>query len=309
VVHSGVPIGVSGGLHGIFLTHLARGVTSLWARTAPELVQACRAGGVGELHLTPHVAKSLDRVMAPAEPWAAAVRVIRIVGGPVPESLAQVLARRFPAARVLSFYGLTEGGTAQCLKVVDGRRRDSIGRPLPGTEVRVVDARGRDLPAGQVGEIMMRTVGSEALSYFQEESLTRDWFPEGWTRTGDLGFLDADGEVRLVGRSKELIFLRGGRVPPEALEEVLGRGISREVEVAVAGISVDGSWDLIAVFLQGREGSPAVAAARRQLEAITGPFRPHVVQVVDEIPRSANGKPLRRLLVEGLRASASAPQP
>jgi long-chain acyl-CoA synthetase len=226
------------------------------------------------------------------------------VGGPVPQTLAAALADRFPNARVVSFYGLTEGGTAQCAKVVDGRRRDSIGRPLPGTEVRVVDARGGDMPAGEVGEIMMRTVGSASLSYYQEESLTQDWFPEGWTRTGDLGFVDADGEVRLVGRSKELIFLRGGRVPPEALEEVLARAVPPELDFAVAGIATDGSWDRIAVFLQGAAGSQVVEAARRELEAGRGPFRPHMVEVVEEIPRGGNGKPLRRVLVEGLPAQA-----
>lgn len=300
VAHCGVPIGVSGGLHGIFLTHLARGVTSLWGRTAPDLIGACRVAEVGELHLTPHVARFLDRLMAPVEPWADAVKIVRIVGGPVPQALAGVLADRFPGARVVSFYGLTEGGTAQCAKVVDGRRRDSIGRPLPGTEVRVVDARGRDVPAGEVGEILLRTVGSAALSYYQEESLTRDWFPEGWTRTGDLGFLAPDGEVRLVGRAKEMIVLRGGRVPPEALEELLSRAVPPEVEFAVAGLASEGSWDRIAVFLQGTPGDAALEAARRALEAVRGPFRPHLIHVVAEIPRSGNGKPLRRALVEGL---------
>jgi long-chain acyl-CoA synthetase len=304
VAHSGVPIGVSGGLHGIFITHLGRGVTSVWGRTAHDLIAACRVQEVGELHVTPHVARFLDRMMAAAEPWADGVKVVRVVGGPVPAALGAALAGRFPKARVVSLYGLTEGGTAQTVKVVDGRRKGSIGRPVPGTQVRVVDGEGRELPAGEVGEILMRTVGSANLSYYREETLTRDWFPDGWTRTGDLGYLAPDGEVRLVGRSKEMIVLRGGRVPPEALEEVLSRAVPPEVEFAVAGVATDGSWDRIAVFLQGSPGTEAVEAARRGLEAVRGPFRPQVVEVVPEIPRSPNGKPLRRLLVEGLPAQA-----
>jgi acyl-coenzyme A synthetase/AMP-(fatty) acid ligase len=304
VAHSGVPVGVSGGLHGIFVTHLARGVTSLWGRTAPDVVRACREHDVGELHLTPHVARFLDRLMAPEEPWADGVKIVRIVGGPVPQALGTALTARFPKGRVVSFYGLTEGGTAQTARVVNGRNRESIGRPLPGTEVRVVDAEGGDLPAGEVGEILMRTVGSAALSYYKEESLTKDWFPGGWTRTGDLGYRAEDGEVRLVGRSKEMIVLRGGRVPPEALEEVLSRAVPPEVEFAVAGVATVGSWDRIAVFLQGEPGSEPLEAARRGLETFRGPFRPQVIEVVAEIPRSAQGKPLRRALVEGLPASA-----
>jgi acyl-CoA synthetase (AMP-forming)/AMP-acid ligase II len=300
VGHTGIPIVVSGGLHAILLNHVARGVTSLWGRTAPDLVEACRPGGVSELHLTPHAGRGLVQLVAPDEPWAARVRIVRIVGGPVPAALATSLGARFPGARVVSLYGLTEGGAALCAKVVDAGLQDSIGRPLRGTEVRVWDADGHEVPDGEVGEVVIRTAGAAPLAYYEEESLNRTWFQGGWARTGDLGYVAADGEVRLVGRAKELIFLKGGRVSPETVEEILARVIPPQVEFTVMGVSSEGAWDRIAVFLQGRPEAPEIAAAARELARMRGPFRPELVRTVAAIPRGTSGKPLRRLLARGL---------
>jgi acyl-coenzyme A synthetase/AMP-(fatty) acid ligase len=299
VGHTGVPIAVSGGLHGVLLTHLARGVTSVCGETAADLLAACRARRTDELHVTPHAARTLVELMGPTEPWAPSVRIVRVVGGPVPATLAAGLAGRFPAARVVSFYGLTEGGAAQCVKVLGSGQRDSIGRPVAGTEIRVFDGEGREVPRGQVGELVVWTAGG-ALAYYREDALNQAWFHGGWARTGDVGFVAPDGEVRLVGRAKELLFLRGGRVSPEAIEDILARVIPPRVEFAVLGISSDAAWDQIAVFLAGTPESEEVASARRSLERMRGPFRPHVVRLVDEIPRGPFGKPLRRVLARVL---------
>ncbi|KAA2265806.1 acyl--CoA ligase [Solihabitans fulvus] len=303
VAHTGIPVGVSGGLHGVLLHHLARGVTSRCAPTAAALAASCRDHPADELHLTPHAASGVARVVAPREPWARRVVIIRVVGGPVPEAVAQALAERFTRARVVSVYALTEGGAALCVKVVGGGHRDSVGRPVAGTEVRVLDADGRELPAGEVGELAVRASGTAPLAYFRDESMNRDWFPGGWARSGDLGFVDPGGEVRLVGRVKELIFLRGGRLPPEYVEEILFRRIPEEVEFAVAGVPTAGGWDRIAVFLRGSDSSPEIGEAKRRLADMTGPFRPQIVRVVPEIPRAPFGKPLRRVLTQDLVTS------
>ncbi len=301
VAHTGVPVGVSGGLHGVLLNHLARGVTSIHADTAAGLVETCTGRHVDELHLTPHSARGVADRTPPDAGWARGVGTIRVVGGPLPGPLAEVLAERFRAARVVSIYALTEGGSALCVKLVgrDGGRQDSLGRPVAGTEVQVLGPDGRPLPPGEVGELAVRSARSAALSYVGEDQLNREWFPGGWARTGDLGRVEADGEVRLVGRVKELLFLRGGRVPPEFVEGILARQ-APGVELAVAGLSTPGSWDRIAAFLAGPPDDPAVRAAADRLATMRGPFRPAVVRVLPEIPRGPFGKPLRRLLTEQL---------
>src|SRR5579875_224270 len=166
VGHTGMPIALSGGLHGVMLAHLARGVTSLFGATPVGLLDGCRAWAVTELHLTPYSARAFALVVPPGERWAERVTIIRVMGGPVPPDVAALLSGRFPRARVVSLYGLTEGGAAVCARVVDGRRPpESIGRPLGGTEVRVVGPEGRELPPGQVGEVVVRVAGRAASAY------------------------------------------------------------------------------------------------------------------------------------------------
>jgi acyl-coenzyme A synthetase/AMP-(fatty) acid ligase len=301
VGHTGIPIALSGGLHGVMLTHLARGVTSLLGRTPVSLLDGCRAMCPNELHLSPYSARAFVAVMPLGEEWAERVTIIRVVGGPVPGAVARGLSERFPRARVISLYGLTEGGAAVCVRVVDQRRyQDSIGRPVGGTEVRVVDREGQELPHGQVGEVAVRVAGRPALAYFTGDALNKNSFQDGWVRTGDIGFAAVNGEVRLVGRDQEMIFLRGGRLRPEAVEEILSRRIPPDTEFTVVGLPSQGGFDRIAVFIAGEPGAPEMTALTQRLAGIKGPFRPAVVRVVPEIPRGPFGKPRRRRLAAQL---------
>ena len=146
----------------------------------------------------------------------------------------------------------------------------------------------------------MRT-GGGAVGYVDGATAGADGrFADGWTRTKDLGVVDAEGEIHLVGRANELVFLRGGRLSPDAIEEMLARRVPGSVEFAVAGVPVPDDFDAIAVFVS-RAGTADVERARDVLLGLRGPFRPKLVLVVDEIPRGPLGKPLRRELVDGLR--------
>jgi acyl-coenzyme A synthetase/AMP-(fatty) acid ligase len=186
------------------------------------------------------------------------------------------------------------------VKLVGGGHDASIGRPVEGTQLRVLGAGGTELPPGEVGELVIRDAGKGPLTYYQDESLTRAWFPGGWARTGDMGYLGLDGGIHLVGRDRELIVLRGGRVKPESVEEILSRQIPQDVEFAVVGQAAAAGWDKIAVFLAGDADSPAIAQASRNLAEMKGPFRPQHVRVVPRIPRGPFGKPLRRVLAQEL---------
>jgi acyl-CoA synthetase (AMP-forming)/AMP-acid ligase II len=224
-----------------------------------------------------------------------------VVGGPLTTDLGLRLTEAFPRARIISFYGLVEAGAAQCMKVFDPERPDSIGRPLPGTELRLVDESGDEVPRGEVGELMVRNAGIQPLRYHDDEALNAAAFDGEWVRTGDLGAIGEDGEVRLVGRSKELLFLRTRRIAPHVVEDILSRSVPPEVELVVLGLPT-GDWDEIAVCVAGSGPPDKVAAALAALERMKGPFRPALVRVVPEIPRAANGKPLRRLLAQDLAA-------
>jgi acyl-coenzyme A synthetase/AMP-(fatty) acid ligase len=301
VGHTGIPITVSGGLHGVMLTHLARGVTSLYGATTGDLLDACRVRRPSELQLSPYSARAVTATMRSREDWAERVTIIRVGGGPVPAAVAGQLSDRFPRARVISLYGLTEGGAAVCMRVADQRTdQGSIGRPVSGTEVRVVDPDGQELPRGQVGELAIRVVGQASLTYFRDDSLTADSFRDGWTRTRDMGFVAPDGEIRLVGRDSEMIFLRGDRLPPEAVEDILSRHMPPDTEFTVVGLPTQGGFDRIALFIAGRPHEPGMAELARHFQKMKGPFRPAIISIVPEIPRGPFGKPLRRKLAESL---------
>ena len=300
VIHTGVPIAVSGGLHGILLNHVARGVTSVHTGSVSGLIEAGDHYGASELHMSPHTARSLVKVLAPGADWASRIRIIRLVGSPVPAAVADGLRADFPRARLVSLYGLTEGGAALVVKRLNERRpQNSIGRPAPGTEVRVLGPDGAEVAAGQVGELAVRVMSNSQVTGTGPEPDHRERAAQEWTRSGDTGFIGPDGHVRLVGRSKDLIFLRAGRVSPEAIEERISRVIPANVDFAVAGVSSGGDWDRIAVFLAG-DDAERLADAERGLSRMQGPFRPDLVTVIGRIPRGPFGKPLRRLLVQDL---------
>lgn len=309
IAHRGVPISVSAGIHGIMLSHLARGATSVSVQALGDLVTAAEAWRVAELHLAPHSARELLLTGSALDrPWVHDVRTVRVVGGPLTTDLGSRLMATFPQAKVVSFYGLVEAGAAQCMKLFDPKRPDSIGRPLPGTELRLVGEDGSEVARGEVGELMVRSVGIQPLRYHGDEALNAAAFDGEWVRTGDLGFVGDDREIRLVGRSKELLFLKGGRIAPHVIEDILSRSIPAEVEFAVLGVPSD-SWDQIAVCIARSGDSDQVAAAVGALERMKGPFRPGIIRLVPRIPRGVSGKPLRRILAQDLAAEPRLPIP
>jgi long-chain acyl-CoA synthetase len=262
---------------------------------------------VAELHLAPHSARELLLVGGGLDrQWVHDVRTVRVVGGPLTADMGRRLVAAFPQAKVVSFYGLVEAGAAQCMKVFDPSRPDSIGRPLPGTELRLLGDDGSEVAPGEVGELMVRSVGIQPLRYHGDEALNATAFDGEWVRTGDLAFVGDDNEVRLVGRSKELLFLRGGRIAPHVIEDILSPSIPAAVEFAVLGVPGD-SWDQIAVCIARSGDSEQVAAAVSALERVRGPFRPGIVRLVPRIPRGASGKPLRRILAQDLAAERRLP--
>ncbi|MBV9449446.1 MAG: cytochrome P450 [Streptosporangiaceae bacterium] len=308
VGHTGIPIALSGGLHGVMLSHLARGVTSLRGEAAADLLDGCRARPPAELVLSPYSAKAFAGVLGRGERWADRVTIIRVMGGPVPAAVAEQLADRFPRARVVSLYGLTEGGAALCARVVGPHSNSgSIGRPVGGTEIRVLGPDGRELPRGQIGELAVRVTGRPASAYLDSASPNADSpasqsFRDGWARTGDMGYVAPDGEFRLVGRDLEMIFLRGGRLRPEAVEDILARRMPPDTEFTVVGLPTQGGFDRIAVFIAGDPDNPGMTALAGTLAEMKGPFRPALIRILPELPRGPFGKPLRRQLAMYLGA-------
>ena len=196
-------------------------------------------------------------------------------------------------------YGQTETSLLCCLDDEDVlRRAGSVGRTVGHCELRVIDERGGTLGPGTAGEIVVRG-GVVMLGYWRRPEETRASKVDGWHRTGDLGVLDEEGYVTLVGRRKEMYISGGENVYPAEVERVL-RQHPNVADAAVVGV-LDREW--------GETGRAYVVPRSRPFDKgellawagkrLAGYKRPRQVELSDELPRTPSGKIQKHLLVGG----------
>ncbi len=155
-------------------------------------------------------------------------------------------------------YGLTEFGAVTRSPTGDNRRHlGSVGRPLPGIEVRAVGGHGEDVAQGEVGEITVRGLEPPRQYYKAEQETLQTW-RDGWLYSGDLGYLDGDGFLWITGRSKDLIIRGGHNIAPGEIEEVLFAHPT-VVDAVVAGIPHDVLGEDVGAWVVVQEGSDTSA--------------------------------------------------
>ncbi|NQX27626.1 AMP-binding protein [Microbacteriaceae bacterium VKM Ac-2854] len=201
-------------------------------------------------------------------------------------------------------YGLSETSPVLMANPVgEGRKAGTVGLPLPGTDVRIVDPENPDVDAafGEPGELVVR--GPQVFrGYHKKPQETAATFTDdGWFRTGDIATLDEDGFVRIVDRIKELIITGGFNVSPTEVEEALRR-VPGIVDAAVVGLPDAHSGEKIVAAVVLEPGASLDEAAARDLvrDALTPYKVPRRLVVVDELPKSLIGKVLRRQVKEML---------
>jgi acyl-CoA synthetase (AMP-forming)/AMP-acid ligase II len=213
---------------------------------------------------------------------------------PVSASVAETVTRRTGVGWVPA-YGTTELPVIAC-NPLDGARLDSVGRPVPGVQVRVVSLQtGEQVGPGEVGEIQARA-DSLMAGYLPCEA-TRDVLCDGWYRTGDVGYLDDGGWLRITDRSKEMIKVRGFQVAPAEIEAVL-HGHPAVEDCAVFGIPDGADGESVVAAVATREPVDAAELSARVGESLASYKRLSRVVFVPEIPRLPSGKVLRRVLKE-----------
>lgn len=213
---------------------------------------------------------------------------------PVSHSVAESVTRRTGVGWVPA-YGTTELPVIAC-NPLDGARLDSVGRPVPGVEVRVVSLdTGEPVCAGEVGEIQARS--ESLMAGYLPCTATREALCHGWYRTGDVGYLDADGWLRITDRSKEMIKVRGFQVAPAEIEAVL-HGHPAVKDCAVFGIPDGLDGEAIIAVVSTHTAVDAAELTMRVKEQLASYKRPSRVVFVSDIPRLPSGKVLRRVLKE-----------
>ncbi|GAB2991777.1 long-chain fatty acid--CoA ligase [Streptomyces pseudoechinosporeus] len=188
-------------------------------------------------------------------------------------------------------YGLSEGTCGSTINPVSGpRRAGTVGLPFPGQEIRIVDADGSEVAPGTDGEVIVK--GPNVMrGYLGRPDETARVIVDGWLHTGDVGHLDAEGYLILVGRSKDMIIRGGENIYPKEIEDVLA-GDPSVLEAAVIGVPDEKWGEAVVAYVQPRPGSTVDSSALKALcaRSLTGYKRPTAFFVVEAIAKNAVGK-------------------
>jgi fatty-acyl-CoA synthase len=228
------------------------------------------------------------------------LRVAMWGASPAPRHTLEAMGYAFPHAAIVSAYGQTEmSGATTLLKGVDSTRKmGSVGRPMLGVELRVVDDDLRDVPPGEVGEVVYRGPNVMA-GYHEQPDATREAFAGDWFHSGDLARFDDEDYLWLVDRKKDLIVSGGENVYPAEVERVL-LDHPAVADAAVIGVPhprwVETPIAFIVPSGPAKPGEGELIAHCRQY--LAGYKKPSAIIVVDELPRNAAGKVLKRRLRE-----------
>lgn len=263
------------------------------AAQAVDLIVRHRVTVVGTV---PTVARLILEELETTDHVLDHLRFMMLTGEACPIALKQRLMARLPHLKLITFYGSTEGGQpATLLPDEQDWKPDSVGRPSPGVEIRLVDENGCEVPVGETGEIIIRSgePGSFMIAqgYFNRPEANAEAFKDGWFYTGDVGRFDADGYLYLVDRVKDMI-LSGGlniycREVEQAIESLPG---VREVAVVAGPDAAYG--ECVVAYVACRPGMSVTAeeVIARCREQIASYKKPKHVFVVDRLPRNVNGK-------------------
>jgi long-chain acyl-CoA synthetase len=215
-------------------------------------------------------------------------------GSAMPVEVLRAFEEKF-ACTILEGYGLSETSPVASFNHPGRQRKPgSIGTPIEGVEMRLVDDEGGDVAPGAVGEIAIR--GHNVMKgYWQKEEATREAIPDGWLRTGDMAVVDEDGYFSIVDRKKDLIIRGGFNVYPREIEEVLYEHPAVK-EVAVIGVPHPALGEEIAAAVVLKEGAQATPEELQSFvkQRVAAYKYPRHVSTFDSLPKGPTGKLLKR---------------
>jgi cyclohexanecarboxylate-CoA ligase len=242
---------------------------------------------------------------------ASSLRLWVCAGSPIPGAVVERAISALSGCRVLSLYGRSENFLTTMCTVADDPIRSSTsdGSAIYGVHIAIVDRDGNPVPASQEGDIAYKGPG-HMLEYFRDPEHTAELFtPDGYSRSGDLGVMDADGFVRVTGRLKDIVIRGGLNISARELEDLLA-GYSRFSDVAVVAMPDERVGEkvcLYAVVAPGEEApSLADVVAYLRERRLATPKLPERLELVDSLPMTATGKIQKHLLRADIAAKLKA---
>ncbi|MEQ9424538.1 MAG: AMP-binding protein [Cyclobacteriaceae bacterium] len=196
-------------------------------------------------------------------------------------------------------YGLTETSPVLTINPIDGKNHQigSIGVPIPGTDIQILDENNSPVKTGEIGEICAQ--GPQVMvGYWQRPEATDEVMIDGWLHTGDMGIIDENGFIKIVDRKKEMILVSGFNVYPNEIENVVASH-PKVLEVGAIGVPDDKSTEVVKIFVVRKD----LSLTDEELSSycrdnLTAYKCPKYIEFIDELPKSNVGKVLRRVLKE-----------
>ena len=231
------------------------------------------------------------------EPWFKAKQTWSLRGSVAGGmALVPVIGERWEAMTktpIYQGYGLTETSPIATLNPFNRPKREAIGVPVPGTDVRLVDADGKDVAAGEPGELLVKWP-QVMKGYWQRPDETARVLRDGWLATGDIAKMDPDGYIQIVDRKKDMILVSGFNVYPNEVEAVIAThpGVA---DTAVVGVPDDECGEIVVAFVTPKVESVTEDAIRQHCkQSLTNYKVPRLVVFKKDLPKSNVGKVLRK---------------
>lgn len=266
---------------------------------ASSAVETIRKHQVSVVGTVPTVCRLLLEEMEKTDEAFEYLKFMFATGEAFPVELKKRLFARLPQLKLISFYGITEGGVpAALLPHEQLEKPDSVGKPMPGVEIRLIDEDGKDVAPGESGEILLRT--SEpgrfmvAREYFNRPEANATTFTDGWFHTGDAGRFDEDGYLYIVDRVKDMIVSGALNIYSREVEQAI-ETLEAVREVAVVAGPDREFGECVVAYVAPRPGmslteDEVIARCREQIASYK---KPKYVFVTDELPRNVTGKVLK----------------
>jgi acyl-CoA synthetase (AMP-forming)/AMP-acid ligase II len=277
------------------LTHISLGDTFIVAAKPffiKDFLKAVQTYRVTITAFVPYMAILMSEYPNPEEFDISSLKYVTLSGAKTPVLVYQKLTKTFSHIKFINTYGMSEAGSRISIAApqVQSFPIESVGKPIPGVKVRITNSDGSVLAANCVGEVEVKSSGVFK-GYFNQPKLTKETIVDSWLKTSDLGKLDSDGNLFLVGRKKEIIISGGNNIHPSEIEECLQENASVR-EAAVIGVPDKRLEEVPCAFVVAKSGYPAIPSdlmkfCRSRLSSFK---MPRSIYFIKEIPKLGTSK-------------------
>lgn len=275
-----------------------------------EAARIVREERITVIGMVPTVGRMLLPEIESAPQNFATVEIIAVTGESFPVEVKQRIHQALPRARMYSFFAMTEVGGLTLLGPEEQfTHPTSLGRLNPGAELRLVDAEGRDVAPGAVGEMWVRT-GEPGRwltmrCYFNKPKETAETIRDGWVATGDMARMEADGHLYIMDRKKDMVLSGGYNIYSKEVELCI-QELPAVQDVAVLGVPDPVFGEAVAAYIELRPGASASAEdiVAHCRERIASYKKPKHVRFLSPLPRNSTGKVLKYQLRAAFSAAA-----